>query len=646
MGGILLLTCAAYYPVLFNQLVPNWDDGVYITQNPLIASLDLKRIFTSFYASNYHPFVALTNAIEYRFFQSNPFIYHLDNLILHLLNTVLVFILVERITRTREIAVFVSLFFGIHPMHVESVAWAAERKDLLYTFFYLLALIQYLRFLASEGSRARHYILTLVFALCSLVSKSAAVTLPVLMLLVDWFQGRKLLDVKLVLEKAPFVVLSLVFGLVALESQRGNISAEAVNQYYAFHERVLLTSYATCVYLYKMFLPVNLSAIYAYPNRVNGVLPMTVYASLGVVLVTAAVAWRSLRSTKCVVFGLLFFLITIGLVLQVLPIGGAPVAERYSYVPYIGTLLIAGCGFSRVLRGTGRAAVRFKAVMLVGCALVVGIFMVQTHQRTQVWKRGDVLFEDAAAKSGVPIAFNLVGSYYYLNKEYESALVYYSKGIAMEPAPEPLKMRGTVYFELGRYNESVADLTRSIALDPRDRQCYIVRANALNKLNRFQEAVADYDVYLKDEPRESRSYFYRGIALFGLGRHEDAIRDFNTSLTLEPDSVQVLIRRGAAYYLRDRQNEALADLNRAETLNPRFWELYVWRGLVNYKLNNLDESVADFTTATHLNPADGSAYYNRALSYRRLGRFDLAVNDARTARALGYDLDVESFRHR
>ena len=410
---------------------------------------------------------------------------------------------------------------------------------------------------------------------------------------------------------------------------------------------MLLTSYSICVYLYKMFLPVNLSAMYAYPNRVNGVLPMAVYASLGVVLVTAAAALRSLRSTKCVVFGLLFFLITIGLVLQILPVGGALVAERYSYVPYIGTLLIAGCGFSRVLRGTGRAAVRFKPVMLVGCALVVAIFSVQSHQRTQVWKRGDVLFKDAAAKSGLPIAFNIVGSYYYQNKGYESALVYYSKGIAMDPrAPEPLKMRGIVYFELGRYDESVADLTRSIALNPKDRQCYIVRANALNKLNRFQEAVADYDIYLKDEPREPRPYFYRGIALSGLGRHEDAIRDFNTSLSLEPDSVPVLIRRGAAHYLRDRPNEALADLRRAETLNPRFWELYVWRGLVNAKLNNLDESVADFTTAIQLNPADGSAYYNRALWYRRLGRFDLAVNDALTARALGYDLDVESFRHR
>jgi tetratricopeptide (TPR) repeat protein len=421
----------------------------------------------------------------------------------------------------------------------------------------------------------------------------------------------------------------------------------AVTQYYAFHERILLTSYAICIYLYKMVLPVDLSAMYAYPNRVNGLLPVAVYASLGVVLAGAALAWRSLRFTKCVVFGLLFFLITIGLVLQILPIGGALVAERYSYVPYIGTFLIAGCGFSRVLRGVERVAARVKPVLLVGCALVVAVFSVQTHQRTQVWTRGDVLFKDAAAKSGVPTAFNIVGSYYYQNKEYESALVYYSKGIALDPAaPEPLKMRGIVYFELGRIDASVADLTRSIALNPGDRQSYLVRANALNRLNRFREAVADYDVYLKDGPREARPYFYRGIALSGLGRHEDAIRDFNTSLGLEPDNVQVLIKRGAAYYLSDRQNEALADLRKAETLEPRFWELYVWRGLVNYKLNNLIESVADFTTAIRLNPADGSAYYNRALSYKRLGRLDLAGNDALNARALGYEVDVESFKHR
>jgi hypothetical protein len=229
--GILLLTFFIYSKSIQNDFV-TWDDPEYVTDNNLIKDFSLhgiKNLFTNFYEGNYHPLTALSNSIEFHFWKANPKPYHIINILLHLLNVVLVFLVVAKLAGKKEAGVIVSLFFAVHPLHVESVAWIAERKDVLYTFFYLAAWLAYIRYLKipnQKGWESGYLIFSLLLFGCSLLSKSMAVTLPVILILTDYYLDKKI-NLKSLLAKIPFFLLSLIFGVVALKSQGTSGATEA-----------------------------------------------------------------------------------------------------------------------------------------------------------------------------------------------------------------------------------------------------------------------------------------------------------------------------------------------------------------------------------------------------------------------------------
>ncbi|MDD5570468.1 MAG: tetratricopeptide repeat protein [Bacteroidales bacterium] len=641
---ILFLTALAYIPIFSNTLIDNWDDGVYITKNDIIKELNLKRLFTAFYGGNYHPFIALFNALEYHFFEFNPVIYHFNNLLFHLLNAFLVFKLVEMLTKKNEIAVITSLFFGIHPMHVESVAWAAERKDVLYTFFYLLALMSYIKYITIKEKNVKYFIYALIFITCSLFSKSAAVAFPLLLFLVDWFYKRKI-NFKLILEKLPFFALALTFGIIALFSQKSAISTKDVGALFEWWEKPFLACYATCLYFYKMFIPVNLSAIYPYPNRTDGFLPILYYLSPIAVLIISYFVYKTLKTTRYIAFGFLFFFITIILVLQILPVGGFIVAERYVYVPYIGTFLILGIAYSNVLNSMKSKAIQFRPVFTILLLLFAVVCTALTFERTKVWKRGDTVFLDAVKNNPVPMAFDNIGYFYYLRKEYDKSFEYYSKCLNIDPNfHEALNMRGVVNFNLNKFNEAVTDYNRAIQLKPNDTASYIGRANSLSKINKFEEAIKDYNFYLKNKPKADDAYFYRGVAYFSTNRFDEAMSDFNTSIKLNKKNFQAYLKRGILYYKAGKFIEALNDMNEAEKLNSDNSEIYSWRGLIYYSMKNVKKAIEDYTSAIRLNPNDVAAYVNRAGAYQDLFQFDNAVKDAEKAKSMGFQLDVNYFK--
>ncbi len=213
------IAIAAFTALLYLHSLPNnftvFDDDVYIINNPFLKDFSARGIWaivTSFYSSNYHPFTTLTWFFEYNLFGLNPLPFHLVNTALHVLNTWLVYKLAANLSGRQVTAAVVALLFGVHPMHVESVAWISERKDVLYAAFYLSSLLVYLRYTA-QGYRQKDYVGTLLLFGASLLSKSAAVTLPVLLLAIDIYKGRKM-DARAITEKIPFFVLSVVFGII------------------------------------------------------------------------------------------------------------------------------------------------------------------------------------------------------------------------------------------------------------------------------------------------------------------------------------------------------------------------------------------------------------------------------------------------
>ena len=300
---VLLIVFGAFFPSLKNGFV-NWDDDNYVVSSSSISSLsasNLKSIFTSFSVGHYQPLTILSYAFDYHFFKLNPYHYHLTNLILHLLNSLLVFYLIYLLSGNIGVSFITAILFGIHPLHVESVAWVSERKDVLYSFFFLLSCITYLYYL-TKGRNSKYYLLSLFLFLCSLLSKSMAVTLPLLLLLIDYYLKREP-NKQLLLDKIPYFCLTAIsciivfFGVILF----GGLRQEA---HFSLFSMLAVASYGIVFYLGKFFLPINLSCLYPYYNFEYN--PTYLYSIISVILLSLMVA-LTVKYTRKLLFGTLFF---------------------------------------------------------------------------------------------------------------------------------------------------------------------------------------------------------------------------------------------------------------------------------------------------------------------------------------------------
>src|SRR6187200_247909 len=377
---ILLFTGICFFPMLKNQLT-NWDHEFYVVQNALLRGPDWTGIFSKPIVSNYHPITIATLAANYSMTGRDASSYLISNLLLHLINTGLVFYFIWLISGKKLwVAAFTAIIFGVHPMHVESVAWVSERKDVLYTLFFLLALLQYWRFL--EGGKRSNLILCFVFFVLSLLSKPAAVILPIVLLLLDYWKGRAF-NWKILVEKIPFFILSLIFGYITIKVQ----SADAIVSFgiYPLWSRFFFACYTIMIYAARFFVPYPLSAFHPYPSV--DALGLSVWLSPIFIIALAILLWLK-RKDRLVVFSLLFFIVNLLLVMQFISIGLTIVSERYTYVPYIGLSFLTGMWLNKYL--DSRSGSFIKAI-----SFVIGIiFGFISFQRTKVWKDGDTLWAD------------------------------------------------------------------------------------------------------------------------------------------------------------------------------------------------------------------------------------------------------------
>lgn len=461
---VLIITFFTYYPSTKNDFT-TWDDQGYITQNPVLGTNSLTDYFTKdrFVMGNYHPITMISYAIEYSFVGLHPRQYHLDNFILHLLNTALVFLLIYLLAGW-QIAAFVAVLFGIHPMHVESVAWISERKDVLYSFFYLASIIFYIYYL--KNKKKLFYASTFLLFALSLLSKGQAITLPIALLLVDYFYQKKF-NIKNIYNKIPFLILSLLFGIIAIIAQRTEISihshSNAINKTlvtnYNFFDtiihftnlgiqRICFASYGLLAYVYKLFLPINLSCFYPYPKKVDGILPFLFYLVPIILTGLFILIFIKWRKNKVVVFGSLFFVATVFPVLQLFPVGSSIISDRYSYIPSIGLFFIIAhvviyfSGY-KIENGKWVESTFFNQLFLnrkILFAIVlfsVSLFAYAGNQRCKVWKDSETLYTNVL--ENYPDVYYIqykLGKVYFDKGEYfaheyqvDSSMSYYKKAI-------------------------------------------------------------------------------------------------------------------------------------------------------------------------------------------------------------------------
>lgn len=512
---VLLLVAAAFsafLPSLNNEFV-NWDDIVYIMNNDMITSFSManfQKIFSTYFMGNYHPFILLSFSLDFHLFKFAAPGYHLHNLLLHVVNSFLVYVFFFNLLKKNvNVAVTIALVFALHPMHVESVAWVSERKDLLYTAYFFLSLIAYVSYL--KKNRMALLLLSLLFFIFSLLSKAQAVTLPLILFLIDYLQSRKF-EPRLILEKIPFLVLSFVFGIIAVLAQNENSYINPLG--IPVWQSLFYAPYGIWIYLLKFIFPIYQTAVYNYPITLQGTFPFYIYFSPLIFILIAFVIWKTWKNNKYVTFGMLFFLATIFPVLQFLPVGWAVVAERYSYIPYIGLATIVAITFWEK-----RPSLEIKKRNFLDASgvLVLLILFILTWNRCMIWKDSVTLWTDVLEKNPRCVSA-------YINRAY-------------------------IFNENKQYNEALQDCTDGLKIDSTNFTLYKNRGIAYGIIGKHDLALADYSSAIRNNPDDYDSYLYRGILLTDkFGKHDAAISDFRKYLTHSPENLNATFNMVVANY--------------------------------------------------------------------------------------------------
>ncbi|MCX8010066.1 MAG: tetratricopeptide repeat protein [Ignavibacteria bacterium] len=579
---IILVSFVANYPTLNNGFT-NWDDNKYVVENKLITELNsenLKTIFTTPFMGNYHPLTVLSLAVDYSLGEIEPFVYHLNNLLLHLANTILVFLIIKILFKNLILAIIVALIFGIHPLHVESIAWVSERKDVLYSLFYLTATFFYVKY--AETLRIKFYILTLLFFLLSLLSKGQAVSFSVTIIAIDFLLKRKLIDKRVLFEKIPFFVLSIVFGIVAIYSQQTSEAMDIIVQY-TFLQRILFASYGFIQYLIKLIIPINLSAFYPYPENVESGLHWIFYLAPILVIVLTALSIYSIKYSNKIFFGFAFFVINIFLVLQLIPVGGAIMADRYVYIPSIGFFLLIGLLVIYLLEKFSKSKLLIYSIFGI-YLLIIGII---NYNRTQIWKDSLTLWNDVLEKyPKVHVALTNRGNVYGRElKMLDRALEDYNNSIKYNPTyPIAYCNRAIVYGMKGKSDLALADLNKALELKPNYLEALQNRGIAYAQLGKFDKALNDFNEALKMDASNYSSYMNRAIAYFELGDYTKAIDDFTSALLIKPNDKTAFYRRSLCYYRMANFQKAFEDAQSALQAGYNIDQIYL-NSLKSY-LNN------------------------------------------------------------
>ena len=572
---LVSLVIFSFYPAFDNDFV-NWDDHEYITENPLVlqpTSENLHQLSNSIISLNYHPVTmaslwlnARISGVESAF----PFI--ATNVFIHLLNTILVFFLVRKLVPDKiAVAFLTSIIFGIHPMHVESVAWISERKDVLYGFFFVLSMLCYIRYIDQQKSIS--YLWALLAFIVGCGAKAMTVSLVLVLYLLDFYKERDLKTIKVHLEKIPFIAIALLVGLVAINVQGGedfygylNRTSDATalvkSVQFPLYEKMSIACYGLFFYIEKFFFPFNLSALHPYYAAMDD------WYFLGLplfgMLFLLGLVYGYFKFPK-ITFGFAFFLVTIVMVLQLIPVGSAIVSERYTYLPYIGLGMSFAMCFDKL-------TAKFPSgINLMPILLVATYFSWLTRSQVEVWQNTNTLFTRAVeVYPENPQAREFLATGYWLEGKLDSAIYH------LEYAINELKFNNTdTYTQLALCWDDKNDIekanlfySKAIELDPRNFTARFNRAllllhedpeQALADL-KYCEVSNDVDITIQIPELQATCY---GL----LGLYQQSIEQFNKAILISMDQPVMYFNRGVTYEKMGSFEKAILDYRKTIQLD-------------------------------------------------------------------------------
>jgi tetratricopeptide (TPR) repeat protein len=623
---LTIATLAVFWQVHHFDFI-DFDDNFYVTENSHVWSgltLDgVRYAFTTKYTDLWNPLVWLSFMFDYHLYGLNAGGYHLTNLILHILSTLLLFWLFNRMTQAIWRSAFVAAVFALHPMHVESVVWIAERKDVLSAFFWMLTLCLYVYY--TEKPIIRRYLPVLLCFTCALMSKPMVITLPVIMILLDYWpldrlQSRKILSnlpgvisvstnkgkkktkskrevlkenispprvQKLsepriagiiplwqLKEKTPFFVLSVVLVIITLYPT--NISSVKL---IPLSDRITNALVTFMIYLEKTFWPHNLALFYPFPAQIP--LWQVIGASLLILVITSVVIVM-MKRLPYLFAGWLWYAITILPVIGIKQIASDPyaMADRYHYLPSVGIAVMLAWGIPQLIKNE-----ETRKKILFPAAVTIIIFMsVLTWQQCGYWKNSTTLYSHTlrVTKDNY-VMHNSLGNVLFKEGKNKEAIDNYSKAISLKPDYAPAySNRGVAYVNIRQYRMAVEDYSRAVRLKPDYAIAYNNRGIAYANLGQHQMAIEDYKQATGLKSEYANAYFNWGLACANLGQYQQAIEKYNEAIRLKPDYAIVYNNRAVTYLVQGNKEQGCRDAQRACMLGVcKMLELAKSKGLCN-----------------------------------------------------------------
>jgi tetratricopeptide (TPR) repeat protein len=553
---LVLVTLLAYLPILRNGFL-NFDDTDYVTENLVVQQgltwPGLQWAFQTWHSSNWHPLTWLSHMADCEVFRLNPAGHHLVNLLWHAANVWLLFLLWRRLTGTLWPSAMIAALFAWHPLHVESVAWVAERKDVLSTCFALLALLNYVRWVKSPARtdlstpppcRSGTYWLALTFFALGLMSKPMLVTLPCVMLLLDFWPLQRMRQVdlhastgarlkRLAVEKWPFFVLTLASCAVTILAQRAEAIAPLTKYSFGLRLENVVTAYAA--YLFKTFWPAHLAVFYPLlqPDWT------TVALAAAVLLAISGWVWWRAQSQPWLAVGWLWYLGTLVPVIGLLQVGDQALADRYTYFPLIG-IFFAATWAARDFAHHFRLANWWLAV---AAALVLAACLAVTELQLRYWQSSETLFTRALAVTAdnAPARLNL-GEAFQAEHRPAEALAEYRQALKLDPACyQVYNNLGRLLNDEGKPAEALEYCRTAVALYPNSPPSHNGLGMVLAELGHFDEALGEFSAASRLDPHYAAPLFQTGRVLLKLGRDAEALPRFQEALRREPGNLGMLI---------------------------------------------------------------------------------------------------------
>lgn len=628
---VVTITFVVFVPSLSLGFV-NWDDPFNLLENETLKAFathwdwaSVKAIFTTDVIGNYNPLPIFTFAIEKYLFAPNPlehpFFFHVNNVWMHVVCTLFVFLIFTELGLGRIAAVIGALLFGIHPMRVESVAWITERKDVLYGMFFLASLYAYIRYARNDAAKTKWYAFALLLSVFSYFSKVQAVTLPLSMVAVDFYLNRNWKNPKtLIAEKMPWWLLSLAFGLINIYFLKRNnsLSSSSYVVDYSFIDKLAVGAYSYAIYLLKWIYPYKMSPLYPYSPE----LPMMAYICLAIVpiAVLAFLIWSFRQNKKQLLFGWAFFTFNVMFLLQIVGAGQGFLADRFTYIAYIGLFFIMASFYEWMVQQKPSS----KLAIQIGFGLYLALFAFLTSRQQKIWENGGTLWEKVKLfYPNSPLAWKQAANYYRdEKKDLGKAIENYKSALALQPEDA---------FACNDLAKAYTDSAFAPGTPQQTRNEMLMLA-----LQTYNDAVKyDSIVGQPDKKTSGEIFVNRGAAYAILGNLDKALPDLNKGLQINPNNLNGYANRAILYTQINRYDLSLKDRDAYIALNPDNPDIHYERGVCKINLGRTAEALPDFDKAIALNNTKPIYYIGRAQANKLLGNMNAVSADIGMAKQLG-----------